>query len=62
MHTKLTSPEFVTLEEVPEPKIQKGTDVIIRIRGAGGLSYRSSRNRGDLAREDEREATLCYGT
>jgi len=33
--TKLTSPEFVTLEEVPEPKIQKGTDVIIRIGGAG---------------------------
>src|ERR1700730_700569 len=33
--TTLTNPEFVTLEEVPEPKIQKGTDVIIRIGGAG---------------------------
>jgi NAD+-dependent secondary alcohol dehydrogenase Adh1 len=33
--TKLTNPEFVTLEEVPEPKIQKSTDVIIRIGGAG---------------------------
>ena len=33
--TTLTNPEFVTLEEVPEPKIQKSTDVIIRIGGAG---------------------------
>ena len=33
--TKLASPEFVALEEVPEPKIQKGTDIIIRIGGAG---------------------------
>lgn len=33
--TKLSNPEFVTLEEVPEPKIQKSTDVIIRIGGAG---------------------------
>src|SRR3984893_15851346 len=33
--TTLTNPEFVTLEEVPEPKIQKGTDVIIRMGGAG---------------------------
>ena len=33
--TKLTNPEFVVLEEVPEPKIQKSTDVIVRIGGAG---------------------------
>ncbi|MBV8350653.1 MAG: NAD(P)-dependent alcohol dehydrogenase [Verrucomicrobia bacterium] len=33
--TKLSNPEFVALEEVPEPKIQKSTDVIIRIGGAG---------------------------
>lgn len=31
----LTSPKFVTLEEVPNPKIEKGTDVIVRIGGAG---------------------------
>src|SRR5260370_22088188 len=33
--TKLSSPEYVTLEEVPEPKIQNPTDVIVRIGGAG---------------------------
>ncbi len=31
----LTSPKFVSLEEVPNPKIEKGTDVIVRIGGAG---------------------------
>lgn len=33
--TKLSSPEYVTLEDVPEPKIQNPTDVIVRIGGAG---------------------------
>jgi NAD+-dependent secondary alcohol dehydrogenase Adh1 len=32
---ELTSPKFVTLEEIPNPKIEKGTDIIIRIGGAG---------------------------
>src|ERR1700737_4412951 len=31
----LTNPDFVRWEEVPEPKLQKDTDVIIRIGGAG---------------------------
>ena len=33
--TSLTKPEFVIFEEVPEPKILKETDVIVRIGGAG---------------------------
>src|SRR6201981_569363 len=33
--TKLSTPEYVTLEDVPEPKIQNPTDVIVRIGGAG---------------------------
>jgi len=33
--TKLSNPEYVTLEDVPEPKIQNPTDVIVRIGGAG---------------------------
>ena len=31
----LTSPEFVTYEEVDDPRIEKPTDVIVRIGGAG---------------------------
>jgi NAD+-dependent secondary alcohol dehydrogenase Adh1 len=31
----LTNPEFVFWEEVPEPKLSKDTDVIVRIGGAG---------------------------
>src|SRR6476660_623331 len=31
----LTSPQFVRYEEVPDPKIEKTTDVIVRIGGAG---------------------------
>ena len=30
----LTSPQFVRYEEVPDPKIEKTTDVIVRIGGA----------------------------
>lgn len=33
--TSLTAPTWVTLEDVPDPKIQKHTDVIVRIGGAG---------------------------
>jgi NAD+-dependent secondary alcohol dehydrogenase Adh1 len=33
--TTLTNPEFVSWEEVPEPKIEKQTDVIVRVGGAG---------------------------
>jgi NAD+-dependent secondary alcohol dehydrogenase Adh1 len=33
--TTLSSPDFVALEEVPEPEIQSQTDVVIRIGGAG---------------------------
>ena len=32
---KLTSAQFVTYEDVPDPKITKPTDVIVRIGGAG---------------------------
>src|SRR5258707_13142086 len=32
---KLSGAEFVRYEEVPEPKIEKPTDVIVRIGGAG---------------------------
>ena len=31
----LTSKEFVNFEEVPDPKITRPTDVIVRIGGAG---------------------------
>ena len=31
----LTSPQFVRYEDVPDPKIEKTTDVIVRIGGAG---------------------------
>lgn len=31
----LSSPEFVSLEDIPNPTIDKGTDVIVRIGGAG---------------------------
>ena len=31
----LTKPDFVVSEEVPEPKIEKQTDVIVRVGGAG---------------------------
>lgn len=31
----LTSPEFVRFEEVPDPRIERPTDVIVRIGGAG---------------------------
>ena len=31
----LTNPQFVRYEEVPDPKIEKTTDVIVRIGGAG---------------------------
>jgi NAD+-dependent secondary alcohol dehydrogenase Adh1 len=31
----LTNPEFVSWEEVPDPKIEKQTDVIVRVGGAG---------------------------
>lgn len=31
----LSSPQFVSVEEIPNPKIEKGTDVIVRIGGAG---------------------------
>ena len=31
----LKRPDFVRYEEVPEPKIEKPTDVIVRIGGAG---------------------------
>src|ERR1700688_5100283 len=31
----LTNQEFVSLEEVEEPKLEKATDVIVRIGGAG---------------------------
>src|SRR6202023_476825 len=33
--TSLTNQEFVTLEEVPEPTLEKSTDVMLRIGGAG---------------------------
>jgi len=33
--TSLTAPTWVTLEDVPDPKIEKHTDVIVRIGGAG---------------------------
>src|SRR5262249_7784999 len=33
--TSLGNPDFVTLDEVPEPEIKKDTDVIVRIGGAG---------------------------
>src|SRR5262245_26625250 len=33
--TSLGNPDFVTLDEVPEPQIQTDTDVIVRIGGAG---------------------------
>jgi NAD+-dependent secondary alcohol dehydrogenase Adh1 len=33
--TTLTNPDFVVGEEVPEPKIEKQTDVIVRVGGAG---------------------------
>jgi NAD+-dependent secondary alcohol dehydrogenase Adh1 len=33
--TSLTNQEFVLLEEVEEPKLEKSTDVIVRIGGAG---------------------------
>ena len=33
--TSLTNQEFVLLEEVEEPKLEKTTDVIVRIGGAG---------------------------
>src|SRR6478752_2458037 len=33
--TTLTSPAFVNLEEVPEPKLVNNTDVLVRIGGAG---------------------------
>jgi NAD+-dependent secondary alcohol dehydrogenase Adh1 len=33
--TTLTNPEFVSWEEVPDPKIEKQTDVIVRVGGAG---------------------------
>jgi NAD+-dependent secondary alcohol dehydrogenase Adh1 len=33
--TSLSSPNFVALEEVPEPEIKDQTDVIVRIGGAG---------------------------
>jgi NAD+-dependent secondary alcohol dehydrogenase Adh1 len=32
---QLFGPEFVSLEEIPDPTIDKGTDVIVRIGGAG---------------------------
>lgn len=32
---KLASPQFVHYEEVPDPKIEKPTDVVVRIGGAG---------------------------
>eukprot|EP01041_Mallomonas_annulata_P029602 gene29602-51625_t len=31
----LTAPNWVTLQDVPDPKIAKSTDVIVRIGGAG---------------------------
>jgi NAD+-dependent secondary alcohol dehydrogenase Adh1 len=31
----LSGPEFVTVQEIPNPTIDKGTDVIVRIGGAG---------------------------
>jgi NAD+-dependent secondary alcohol dehydrogenase Adh1 len=33
--TKLTNSDFVVLEEVPEPALEKSTDVIVRVGGAG---------------------------
>src|SRR6202162_308835 len=33
--TSLTKQEFVSLEEIEEPKLEKSTDVIVRIGGAG---------------------------
>jgi NAD+-dependent secondary alcohol dehydrogenase Adh1 len=33
--TALTEPDFVVLEEVPEPKLVNDTDVLVRIGGAG---------------------------
>jgi len=33
--TTLTNPDFVAWEEVPEPKIEKQTDVLVRVGGAG---------------------------
>jgi len=33
--TSLESPEFVKLEEVPEPKLLNDTDVLVRVGGAG---------------------------
>ena len=32
---KLTAEEFVKYEDVPDPKITRPTDVIVRIGGAG---------------------------
>ncbi len=32
---QLSGPEFVSLEEIPDPTIDNGTDVIVRIGGAG---------------------------
>ncbi|HEY4193593.1 MAG TPA: alcohol dehydrogenase catalytic domain-containing protein, partial [Mesorhizobium sp.] len=31
----LTADQWVTLQDVPDPKIEKSTDVIVRIGGAG---------------------------
>src|ERR1700736_3877733 len=33
--TRVSGPDFVTLQEVPEPRIQGPSDVIVRIGGAG---------------------------
>jgi len=33
--TALTEPDFVVLEEVPEPELVNDTDVLVRIGGAG---------------------------
>jgi NAD+-dependent secondary alcohol dehydrogenase Adh1 len=33
--TTLANPDYVQLEEVPEPKLVNDTDVIVRIGGAG---------------------------
>ena len=57
----LSRPEFVTYQEVPNPKIETPTDVIVRIGGAGVCRTDLHVIEGLWRRESVSHAALYHG-
>jgi len=58
----LSGAEFVRYEDVPDPRIEKPTDVIVRIGGAGVCRNRPTHRRRHLAQQGRRPTALHHGS